>query len=126
VTLLAPLFNGLAVVHKSGYLHRDIKPDNIYVRDEDGSLVLLDFGAARQTASQNAEVGTVVTPGYAALEQYAGGGRQGPWTDIYALGATLFWLVTGKKPFEAPMRLEDPDPSRAPSSSGRASTASRS
>ena len=48
VNLLAPLFNGLAVVHKSGYLHRDIKPDNIYVRDEDGSLVLLDFGAARQ------------------------------------------------------------------------------
>ncbi|MEO7742933.1 MAG: cache domain-containing protein [Usitatibacter sp.] len=110
VTLLAPLFNGLAVVHKSGYLHRDIKPDNIYVRDEDGSLVLLDFGAARQTASENAEVGTVVTPGYAALEQYAGGGRQGPWTDIYAMGATLFWMVTGKKPLEAPTRLEDPDP----------------
>ncbi len=110
VTLLAPLFNGLAVVHRSGYLHRDIKPDNIYVRDEDGSLVLLDFGAARQTASQNAEVGTVVTPGYAALEQYAGGGRQGPWTDIYAMGATLFWLVTGKKPFEAPARLVSPDP----------------
>jgi serine/threonine protein kinase/HAMP domain-containing protein len=110
VALLAPLFNGLAVVHKSGYLHRDIKPDNIYVRDEDGSLVLLDFGAARQTASQSTEVGTVVTPGYAALEQYAGGGRQGPWTDIYAMGATLFWLVTGKKPFEAPARLDNPDP----------------
>lgn len=110
VSLLAPLFNGLAVVHRSGYLHRDIKPDNIYVRDEDGSLVLLDFGAARQTASEKAETGTVVTPGYAAIEQYAGGGRQGPWTDIYALGATLFWLVTGKKPIDAPSRLQDPDP----------------
>jgi serine/threonine protein kinase/HAMP domain-containing protein len=110
VSLLAPLFNGLAVVHRSGYLHRDIKPDNIYVRDEDGSLVLLDFGAARQTASEKAETGTVVTPGYAAIEQYAGGGRQGPWTDIYALGATLFWLVTGKKPIDAPARLQDPDP----------------
>jgi len=109
-SLLAPLLNGLAVVHKSGYLHRDIKPDNIYVRDEDGSLVLLDFGAARQTASEKAETGTIVTPGYGALEQYAGGGRQGPWTDIYAMGATLFWLVAGKKPFEAPARLMDPDP----------------
>jgi HAMP domain-containing protein len=110
VALLAPLLDGLEVVHKSGYLHRDIKPDNIYVRDEDGSLVLLDFGAARQTAVEMAEVGTVVTPGYGPIEQYAGGGRQGPWTDIYSMGATLFWLVTGKKPVDAPARLADPDP----------------
>lgn len=110
VSLLAPLLDGLAVVHASGYLHRDIKPDNIYVRDEDGSLVLLDFGAARQTATEIAELGTVVTPGYGPIEQYAGGGRQGPWTDIYAMGATLFWVITGKKPFDAPARLEDPDP----------------
>jgi HAMP domain-containing protein len=110
VALLAPLLDGLAVVHKAGYLHRDIKPDNIYVRDEDGSLVLLDFGAARQTAVEKADLGTVVTPGYGPIEQYAGGGRQGPWTDIYAMGATLFWLVTGKKPYDAPARLEDPDP----------------
>jgi serine/threonine protein kinase/HAMP domain-containing protein len=110
VMLFAPLLDGLAEVHAAGYLHRDIKPDNIYVRDSDGSLVLLDFGAARQTASEKAEIGTVVTPGYGPIEQYAGGGRQGPWTDLYALGATLFWLVTGKKPIEAPQRLEDPDP----------------
>jgi serine/threonine protein kinase/HAMP domain-containing protein len=110
VSLLAPLLDGLAVVHQAGYLHRDIKPDNIYVRDEDGSLVLLDFGAARQTAVEKAEMGTVVTPGYGPIEQYAGGGRQGPWTDIYAMGATLFWLITGKKPYDAPARLEDPDP----------------
>ena len=110
VSLLAPLLDGLEVVHDSGYLHRDIKPDNIYVRDEDGSLVLLDFGAARQTAIEKSEIGMVVTPGYGPLEQYAGGGRQGPWTDIYSLGATLFWLVTGKKPLDAPSRLADPDP----------------
>jgi serine/threonine protein kinase/HAMP domain-containing protein len=110
VTLFAPLLDGLAEVHAAGYLHRDIKPDNIYVRDSDGSLVLLDFGAARQTATEKAEIGTVVTPGYGPIEQYAGGGRQGPWTDLYAMGATLFWLVTGKKPMEAPQRLEDPDP----------------
>jgi serine/threonine protein kinase/HAMP domain-containing protein len=110
VALLSPLLDGLEVVHKSGYLHRDIKPDNIYIRDEDGSLVLLDFGAARQTAVEMAELGTVVTPGYGPIEQYAGGGRQGPWTDIYSMGATLFWLVTGKKPVEAPARLVEPDP----------------
>jgi HAMP domain-containing protein len=110
VALLAPLLDGLALVHRAGYLHRDIKPDNIYVRDEDGSLVLLDFGAARQTASERADMGTVVTPGYGAIEQYAGGGRQGPWTDIYAFGATLFWLITGRKPIDAPARLDDPDP----------------
>jgi serine/threonine protein kinase/HAMP domain-containing protein len=110
VSLLAPLFDGLATVHRAGYLHRDIKPDNIYVRDEDGSLVLLDFGAARQTAVEKAEMGNVVTPGYGPIEQYAGGGRQGPWTDIYSMGATLFWVVTGKKPIEAPARLADPDP----------------
>ncbi|HUP31132.1 MAG TPA: cache domain-containing protein [Usitatibacter sp.] len=110
VALLAPLLDGLALVHRAGYLHRDIKPDNIYVRDQDGSLVLLDFGAARQTASERADIGTVVTPGYGAIEQYAGGGRQGPWTDIYAFGATLFWTLTGKKPIEAPGRLDEPDP----------------
>jgi serine/threonine protein kinase/HAMP domain-containing protein len=110
VSLFAPLFDGLAVVHRAGYLHRDIKPDNIYVRDDDGTLVLLDFGAARQTTSQSADTGAVVTPGYGPIEQYAGGGRQGPWTDIYAMGATLFWIVTGKKPIEAPERLAEEDP----------------
>jgi len=119
VSLLAPLLDGLSVVHATGYLHRDIKPDNIYVRDEDGSLVLLDFGAARQTAIEKAEIGTVVTPGYGPIEQYAGGGRQGPWTDIYSLGATLFWLITGRKPLDAPSRLGDIDPLPSAESLGK-------
>jgi serine/threonine protein kinase/HAMP domain-containing protein len=119
VSLLAPLLDGLAVVHRSGYLHRDIKPDNIYVRDEDGTLVLLDFGAARQTAVEKAEIGTVVTPGYGPIEQYAGGGRQGPWTDIYSMGATLFWLITGRKPLDAPARLSTPDPLPSAESMGQ-------
>ncbi len=103
LSLLHPLLDGLALVHESGYLHRDIKPDNIYVRKEDGSLVLLDFGAARQTAGGAQQVADVVTPGYAPPEQYDGG-PQGPWTDIYALGATLYWMVTGSKPAPAPER----------------------
>ena len=109
-SLLAPLLDGLALVHASGYLHRDIKPDNIYVRDDDGSLVLLDFGAARQTSTERSELGQLITPGYAPLEQYASAIPQGPWTDIYALGATLFWLLTGQRPMEAPERINDPDP----------------
>jgi serine/threonine protein kinase/HAMP domain-containing protein len=110
VALMAPLFDGLAAVHRAGYLHRDIKPDNIYVRDEDGSLVLLDFGAARQAAYDRVETGAVVTPGYGALELYAGGGRQGPWTDIYSMGATLYWLIAGRKPVESPGRMGERDP----------------
>lgn len=107
--LLRPLLDGLAVVHESGFLHRDIKPDNIYVRDTDGTLVLLDFGAARHTSEQRTEENNFVTPGYGPIEQYVMG-EQGPWTDIYALGATLYWMVSGKKPIEAPDRMVDPDP----------------
>jgi HAMP domain-containing protein len=104
LALLWPLLDGLSLVHESGVLHRDIKPDNIYVRDEDGSLVLLDFGAARQTAHAREDMSAVYTPGYAPIEQYTGVERQGPWTDIYALGATLFWLVTGERVPEATQR----------------------
>jgi HAMP domain-containing protein len=107
LTLLLPLLDGLGAVHEAGYLHRDIKPDNIYVRDDDGSLVLLDFGAARQTGARD-EV-SIVTPGYGPIEQYLGG-DQGPWTDIYALGATLYWMIAGKKPMEATQRTGDTDP----------------
>jgi serine/threonine protein kinase/HAMP domain-containing protein len=108
LTLFLPLLDGLGAVHDAGYLHRDIKPDNIYVRDEDGSLVLLDFGAARQ-AKGSADDTNIVTPGYGPIEQYFSG-DQGPWTDIYAFGATLYWMIAGKKPIEAPQRMAEPDP----------------
>ncbi|MBS1198320.1 MAG: hypothetical protein H6R18_2105, partial [Proteobacteria bacterium] len=108
LSLLNPLLEGLMVVHSTGFLHRDIKPDNIYVRKEDGSLVLLDFGAARQASGGDICEDCVVTPGYAPHEQYVGG-DQGPWTDIYALGATLYWMVTGAKPPAAPERMEGED-----------------
>jgi len=98
--LLQPLLDGLSVVHAAGFLHRDIKPDNIQVRKGDGSLVLLDFGSARQAVGTTEQADIAVTPGYAPIEQYEDG-HQGAWTDIYAFGATLYWLVTGKKPPDA-------------------------
>jgi serine/threonine protein kinase len=100
-SLIAPLLDGLQVVHKSGYLHRDIKPGNIYVR-EDGTPVLIDFGSARQRAS---ELTAIVSPGYAPFEQYQTQGNQGPWSDLYALGGVLYWLVTGQRPHEAVARI---------------------
>lgn len=105
VELLLPLLDGLAVVHAAGFLHRDIKPDNIQVRQGDGSLVLLDFGSAGLATVAAAQV--VLTPGYAPIEQY-GLGEQGPWTDLYALGATLYWVVSGRKPPDAETRSADP------------------
>jgi serine/threonine protein kinase len=100
--LVGPLLDGLEVVHAKGYLHRDIKPGNIYVRD-DGSPVLLDFGSARQKSS---ELTAVVSPGYAPFEQYHTQGNQGPWSDLYALGGVLYWMVTGNKPHEAAARIK--------------------
>src|SRR5258706_1742091 len=94
--LSIPLLNGLEVIHAAGYLHRDIKPGNIFMRD-DGSPVLLDFGSARVT-SANTELTAIVSPGYAPLEQYHTNGHQGPWSDLYAFVAVLYWLVTGTQP----------------------------
>lgn len=118
VALLQPLLDGLALVHEAGYLHRDIKPDNIYVRREDGSLVLLDFGSAKRTGGGTEETDSVFTPGYAPIEQY-GGNDQGPWTDIYAFGATLYWMISGKKPTPAPMREGGDEPQPSAEEAGR-------
>lgn len=95
----------LEVVHESGLLHRDIKPDNIMVTPN-GGVVLIDFGAARQFVSLRTKRMTrVLTPGYAPLEQYSLEARFGPSTDIYALSATLYHLITGSVPVPAPDRL---------------------
>ena len=104
--MFLPLLDGLDVVHKAGVLHRDIKPANIFVRESDGSLVLLDFGAARQAnTGVSRSLTSIVTPGYAPFEQYHTHGAQGPWSDLYALGGVLYWVVTGEKPLEAPSRV---------------------
>jgi serine/threonine protein kinase len=101
--IAGPLLDGLEVVHRAGYLHRDIKPSNIFIR-EDGSPVLLDFGSAR-SASSGTERTAIVTPGYAPIEQYHSQGQQGPWSDIYAFGGVLYWMITGKRPVEAVARV---------------------
>jgi serine/threonine protein kinase len=104
LSILYPLLDGLEQVHKSGFLHRDIKPDNIYVR-ADGSPVLLDFGSARRVSTQQ-ELTNIVSPGFAPFEQYHSHGNQGPWTDIYSIGAVMYWMVTGKKPMESASRVK--------------------
>lgn len=112
--ILEPLLDGLEKVHSSGILHRDIKPANILIRS-DGSPVLIDFGSARYvTQSGERSVFATYTPLYAALEQHQDIGEQGPWTDIYGLGATLYRVVTGTPPRSASQRLlSDPQPPAA-------------
>ena len=108
--VIAPLLDALETVHAADYLHRDIAPDNIIVR-KDGSPVLIDFGSARgEIAARTRTVSALVKPGYSPYEQYAESGtRQGPWTDIYALGATLFHAISGKRPPDAPSRVVKDD-----------------
>ncbi len=100
--ILIPILDGLEIVHKAGFIHRDIKPDNIFIR-EDGSPVLLDFGSARQALGEETKTLTnLVSPGYAPFEQYfSKGNEQGEWTDIYGLGATLYRAITGVAPMDA-------------------------
>ncbi|MEW5726145.1 MAG: serine/threonine-protein kinase, partial [Thermodesulfobacteriota bacterium] len=102
VNIFVPLIHGLEAVHQAGILHRDIKPRNIYI-SEDGTPLLLDFGSARNVMSESFSV--MMTHGYAPLEQYfsqqsSKEGRQGPWTDIYAVAATLYACF--KCEFEGP------------------------
>jgi len=103
--LVAPLLDGLAAVHAGGFLHRDIKPDNIFVR-ANGHPVLIDFGAARQAlGGETKSLTSILTPGYAPLEQYSGEGKQGPWTDLYAMGGVLYRAVTDRNPPDAVARM---------------------
>ena len=114
---LPPQLAGIEAVHGAGFLHRDIKPANILLR-EDGSPILIDFGAARQAlGAHSRSLTAILSEGYAPYEQYQRDGDQGPWTDIYALGATLYRCVTGERPTEATRRVEarikaKPDPLR--------------
>jgi serine/threonine protein kinase len=119
--LLDALLGALDVMHREGVYHRDIAPDNVIVAD-DAPPVLLDFGAARRVISDRSQALTaILKPSYAPLEQYAEstGMRQGPWTDFYALGATLHFVITGRPPVPATARaLSDEQPRLAGSTFG--------
>lgn len=99
--VLLPVLEGLELVHNAGFIHRDIKPDNIHIR-ADGTPVLLDFGSARLALGQSRTMTILVAPGYAPFEQYySSGDDQGPWTDIYSLGATCYRAIAGVPPMDA-------------------------
>ena len=107
-SILYPILDGLDVVHRADFLHRDIKPGNIIIRDEDNSPVLLDFGSARQAiGARSRSVTSIITPGYAPIEQYSSRGDQGPWTDIYALGGVCYRALTGEVPDDATDRMRN-------------------
>lgn len=105
IEVFMPIMDGLREVHAMGLLHRDIKPGNIYLRSN-GSPMLIDFGAARQAVGERSKsLSVIVTQGYAPLEQYSSRGKQGPWSDIYALGASMHRCISGAEPVEASVRL---------------------
>jgi hypothetical protein len=107
-SIIAPLLDALQMMHAANFLHRDIAPDNVIIRT-DGTPVLLDFGAARRAVAEMSHSLTgIVKAGYSPHEQYATDGRrQGPWSDLYALGGMLYRAVVGRPPEEATLRFDE-------------------
>jgi formylglycine-generating enzyme required for sulfatase activity len=103
---LTLLLGGVEVLHARHILHRDIKPSNIFVAD-DGSPTMIDFGSAREVAGSNQAMTAIVTYNYSAPEQWDSTGQftQGPYSDLYSIGATCYQIVTGRKPNTSNTRL---------------------
>ncbi len=108
VNIIVPILDGLKEVHSHKFLHRDIKPGNIYIRTN-GSPMLIDFGAARNALGvKSKSITQILTPGYAPTEQYGSDvSKQGAYTDIYSIGAVLYKLVTNTTPIDAPDRSRE-------------------
>jgi len=107
LTVILPSCNALSTVHQENLLHRDISPDNIYMTAE-GEVKLLDFGAARYALGEESHsLSLLLKEGFAPLEQYSKRGNQGPWTDIYAVSATMYRALTGNLPLSAMDRIPD-------------------
>lgn len=104
--ILTPVMEALSAVHEKGIIHRDVTPDNIALT-EDGNVKLLDFGAARYSIGERSQsLDIILKHGFAPYEQYIHRSRQGPFTDIYSLAATLYYSITGVIPLEAVERLD--------------------
>ena len=107
--ILIPVMDALGAVHEKGIIHRDVTPDNIYIT-KDGTVKLLDFGAARYSiGDKSRSLDVVLKHGFAPKEQYTRRGRQGAFTDIYALGATFYFALTGKRPPDSVERMDEDD-----------------
>lgn len=103
--IILNVLDALEKVHKIGLIHRDVAPDNIFIRN-DGHVCLLDFGAARNAVSELTKgLSVILKPGYAPVEQYQSKGEQGTWTDVYGTGATFYRMITGVRPDESIERL---------------------
>ena len=115
IKMMLSLLDGLKLVHEKGVLHRDIKPGNIFIRREDEEPLLIDFGAAKQNFSKHSKSMAPYTVGYAPMEQVSEEGDLGPWTDIYAIGAVMWRIISGQNPVDVNKRLtaiirQQPDP----------------
>lgn len=106
IKLLTPIMEALIQVHNAGLVHRDISPDNIIIT-KTGEVKLIDFGAAKSMNQDGRSLSVILKPGYAPEEQYRRTGVQGPWTDIYALGVTLYRCIMGHVPPESIERMVD-------------------
>lgn len=104
LTILKPVIMSLKEVHADGIIHRDISPDNIIIT-RTNDVKLIDFGAAKQISTDDQKISVVLKQGFAPEEQYRKRGEQGPWTDIYAIGVTIYYCITGKLPPESIQRL---------------------